>query len=318
MKNASGLPKNLPELGISDDLVASLLKPFVLESFERGDPQFEGRANALARRWRRKHLVRRLIGWRIRNRRTRAHIEDHYNALYSKQAWPMSDRDAPVKRRSLVEWRNQGLVFERNGGGTSRVQLLVIERVLAHLRPSSVLEVGAGNGANLFVLASLLPGASWTGIELTEQGVCSAHSVQAQSQIPDWLVRYCPKPVADDGAYRRIDFQQGDASRLPFPDNSFDVVITRLALEQMDKIRDAVLSEITRVARHHVVMGEPFADFNRTGLRHDYVKAKEYLGLSVADLPRFGLEPIVVYDDVPSLLRLGMGIVVTRVSTDRG
>ena len=112
---------------------------------------------------------------------------------------------------------------------------------------------------------------------------------EVREQAPEWLERYCPAPVADAGAYRRIRFEQGDACRLAFPDDSFDVVITRQALEQMNKIRDEALSEIARVARHHVVLGEPFADFNREGLRLDYVKAKEYLDLPVAELARFGL-----------------------------
>lgn len=312
MTDPSPLPECLADLGIGDDAIADTLEPFVLERYARGDLRFRTRAAALARRWRWRHLARRAIGWRFRKRRTRAYVRASYNATWSRRDWLRGEAPARAGQVSLAEWRDEGLVV-RKGGPMARVHLLAMERVLAALGPESVLEVGAGNGTTLFVLASLLPGVEWRGIELTEEGVRAAEAVKAEARIPEWLVSYCPKPVVDDGAYRRICFEQGDAGRLPFPDDSFDVVITRQALEQMNKIRVAALSEIARVARRHVVMGEAFADFNRDGLRFDYVKAKEYFDLPIAELSRFGLEPVAVYDDLPRLLRMAVGIVVARV-----
>lgn len=312
MSESTGIPVNLAGLGIGDAEIAATLEPFVVERWQRDAPRFEGRAAALARRWRLRHLGRRAVGWRFRRRRTRAHVQASYEATWSRKEWWQPGGAGRPDQVSLAEWRDEGLAVGK-GGSLARVHLLVMQRVLEQLRPTSVLEVGAGAGTNLLVLASLVPGVEWTGIELTEQGVRAARAVQEEASLPEWLERYCPAPVADAGAYRRIRFEQGDACRLPFPDDSFDVVITRQALEQMNKIRDDALSEIARVARHHVVLGEPFADFNREGLRLDYVKAKEYLDLPVAELARFGLEPVAVYDDLPRLLRMAVGIVVARV-----
>lgn len=43
-------------------------------------------------------------------------------------------------------------------------------------------------------------------------------------------------------------FQRGDAERLPFPDNDFDVAVCRLALHHMEK-PGGVLREMARVCR---------------------------------------------------------------------
>ena len=67
--------------------------------------------------------------------------------------------------------------------------------------------------------------------------------------------------------YSTVEFRQGNAAALPYPDRSFDVVYTILAVEQMESIREQAMREIVRVARSHVVMIEPLMDSNRDPLR---------------------------------------------------
>jgi ubiquinone/menaquinone biosynthesis C-methylase UbiE len=50
---------------------------------------------------------------------------------------------------------------------------------------------------------------------------------------------------------------KGNAIRLPFPDNSFDLVYTRHTLEQMPTIYKEALDEIIRVSKRHVILFEP-------------------------------------------------------------
>ena len=50
---------------------------------------------------------------------------------------------------------------------------------------------------------------------------------------------------------------KANATKLPFADNSFDLVITRHTLEQMPKIFKSSIDEIIRVCKKHIVFFEP-------------------------------------------------------------
>ena len=70
---------------------------------------------------------------------------------------------------------------------------------------------------------------------------------------------------------------KANALNLPFPDNSFDLVITRHTLEQMPTIYQRALSEILRVARRHVILFEPSFSLGSVSqklkmLNNDYVR----------------------------------------------
>ena len=57
---------------------------------------------------------------------------------------------------------------------------------------------------------------------------------------------------------------QGDLTKLPFPDNSFDVVFCSEVLEHIPAVEKAC-SEIVRVARHEVLIGVPYRQDIRVG-----------------------------------------------------
>ena len=82
--------------------------------------------------------------------------------------------------------------------------------VLDRIPPDSVakmLDLGCGQGHTTRMLAEQFPNASATGVEYDAALVAQAS--------------------ADPSNPPRIGFQQGDASRLPFPSASFDLVFTR-------------------------------------------------------------------------------------------
>ena len=120
-----------------------------------------------------------------------------------------------------------------------------------------------------------------------------------QEHLPQNLVAFAPEPLRDLQAFRRIDFRQGNAARLEFPDASFDLVYSVLALEQMERVRDQALGEIARVARRHYFGFEPFRDVNDRGWERLYVLGRDYLRGRIADLPRYGLVPTHASIDFP-------------------
>ncbi|WP_410665358.1 class I SAM-dependent methyltransferase [Amycolatopsis sp. lyj-84] len=94
---------------------------------------------------------------------------------------------------------------------------------------TKVLDMGCGTGR--FTIPLALAGARMTGLDLT-----AAMLDQARTKA---------KAAGVD-----IDFRQGDMASLPFPDNSFDVVTSMLALMHIPlSDRQSVFSEIARVLK---------------------------------------------------------------------
>ena len=101
--------------------------------------------------------------------------------------------------------------------------------ILTTIREGSVLEVGCGRG----YLAGLL----------SKQGL---------------TVTACDIVVSDDlrRRYPAVTFVEGSAEQLPFPDRSFDTVVTTHTLEHVQDLATAV-SELRRVARRELVVVVP-------------------------------------------------------------
>jgi ubiquinone/menaquinone biosynthesis C-methylase UbiE len=93
---------------------------------------------------------------------------------------------------------------------------------------TKILDLGCGHGHTTRMLAEQFPHASWTGFEYDPALVALAS--------------------ADPSNPPGIAFQQGDASQLPYPDASFDLLFTRyMLLHVSDPL--VVLREMFRVTR---------------------------------------------------------------------
>ena len=294
----------------SRDEIERTLAPFIVERMATTDPRFRDRVARQGRKWRLRRARRALLGWLPEGKRTQAYVERSYDKTFADRPWPATHGAPPDPKPTWAAWGDDGLVVRRYGLG--RVHLLAMARIIRALGARRVLEVGSGTGINLFVLAALLPEVAFAGVELTETGVAQARNVVAAETLPADLADYCPAPVADMGAQRRLDIRRGNALDLPFEAGAFDLVFTRQALEQMDMIRAPVLRQIARVARGHVLLVEPFADANRDALRRTYVAAKDYFSLPVAGLEAFGIAPVLATRAFPQNICLGIELVVGR------
>ncbi len=64
---------------------------------------------------------------------------------------------------------------------------------------------------------------------------------------------------AEDASLEKGNYVQGDARKLPFPDNSFEVVLASDLMEHIAKEdRVKVLDELCRVSKNYVILGAPF------------------------------------------------------------
>ena len=126
--------------------------------------------------------------------------------------------------------------------------------------------------------------------------------------MPQYLLDYSPEPSQDPTAHRRLQVRQGNAAELPYDNNSFDLVYSISALEQMEAIRGSVMAQIKRVSNGHVAMVEAFRDWNRWGMRRNYIVAQDYFACRLRDLPGYGLAPVFVTDDLPSKVNMAHGL----------
>jgi SAM-dependent methyltransferase len=103
---------------------------------------------------------------------------------------------------------------------------------LGRLEPGeNVLDVGSGAGTDSLVAAQMVgPEGSVKGVDMTPEMLATARSSAAAMEITD------------------AEFVEGEAEHLPFPDESFDVVISNGVVDLIPD-KDAVYSEISRVLK---------------------------------------------------------------------
>jgi ubiquinone/menaquinone biosynthesis C-methylase UbiE len=103
-----------------------------------------------------------------------------------------------------------------------------------------VLDVGCGHGLMLIGAAKRLRDGKATGIDLWQKEDQAGNSRQAT------LLNVRLENVAD-----RVELVDGDARKLPFSENAFDVVVSSWALHNIyDRAgRDAAVREIVRVLK---------------------------------------------------------------------
>ena len=293
---------------VSDKEIADVFSPFIVTRFQEGDPRWRKIVEGVAGRMRRQRLRRQLLGWLPRFRRTQRGLVQSYSEQWSRITF---EQQLASRKPLPFEWRDEGMLAY--GAARKKLHLFLLARLLRELSPQSVLEVGSGNGFNLLLLAQQFPRITFTGIELTAGGVAAARAASNEACLPAIVSQFAAGPSVDKSAHGKIHLCQASAAALPFASKSFDAVFTILALEQMEEVREQALTEISRVARRHVLMIEPFRDWNATGHRRDYIVANDYFSAWLSDLPKFGLEPGFTLSDIPNKLNFRVGLVVADV-----
>jgi ubiquinone/menaquinone biosynthesis C-methylase UbiE len=120
-----------------------------------------------------------------------------------------------------------------------------------------VLDVGCGHGLMLIGVAKKLTTGRATGIDIWSSGDQAANTAEATRRNAEL-----------EGVDDRVDVRDGDARAIPFPDATFDVIVSSLALHNIENRaeREKALAEIVRVLKPNARIG-----------MIDIFKAREYL-----------------------------------------
>lgn len=300
-------PLEESSLGLTADDIGRVFAPFVARECPPGDPVW---AREIPRRRKKlvKQSVRRLLFGE--GRRDEAEILNEYDRSWAANDYSGYDLELRPTEGAPWEWRDRRVLMPDVGG--ARFRLLLVGRVIQKLQPKSVLEVGCGNGLNLILLASAFPEVAFTGVELTEAGHRQARFFQERAALPPAMQAFAPFPIRDATAFRRVTFLKGSAAELPLADGSVDLAYTVLALEQMERIRPKALAELSRVARDHVLMIEPFRDVNRSLWDRLNVYRRDYFRGSIDELRRYGLVPELALHDFPQEAFLKVCLVLAK------
>jgi len=143
----------------------------------------------------------------------------------------------PDERAALVRERYEAL-DATNLYATSRdtnLRELEIGFIRDHAKGPDVLDIGCGNGYTLVSLARTLDG-NLTGLDFSENMIAGANAL---------VERFAPDLRS------RPTFSTGDVRRLPFPDGSFDTVISERLIFNLPTREDqeATIAEVHRVLR---------------------------------------------------------------------
>lgn len=291
-------------LDVDRRAIEAAFLPFLLDG-EAGARAWD-KDFARRRRGTLKRMFKRLLG--LKQRDSKAIQAEYHDAWASGHG--KYDITAGPKKPAAWLWNERKLALD--GIAAARLRAPLLAAVIDRLKPKRVLEVGCGNGINLLSLAGHFPEVEFTGIDLTPAGIEAAKKVQAEGGLPPSLADYIPLKSKDPGAFKRIRLIVGSAAELPFADGEFDLVYTVLAVEQMERIRDAALAEIARVSGGLVLMLEPFRDGNRRGVRRLYALSRNYFRGSIRGLGQYGLEPLWATTDFPQEAFLGSPLVLAQ------
>jgi SAM-dependent methyltransferase len=165
-----------------------------------------------------------VFAWRVLRRSVVRAADSVAPTWRSKRFWRNRQRHEP---EILADWWSTRDLPYR----------MILAEQVADLDSRSMLEVGCGVGANLSVIHERLPDVALTGTDINETALA-----YARERIPASLI------VAA-------------ADRLPFDDNSFDLVATAVVLCCIgpDHI-DRAMRELVRVTRSHLLLLESNAD----------------------------------------------------------
>lgn len=129
-------------------------------------------------------------------------------------------------------------LFSAEGGG---IQNKVLDLLMSHIEwdgNGKALDIGCGSGALTIKIAKKYSRASVTGIDYWGKGW-------------DYSAKQCRANAQAEGVPSRTEFEHASASKLPFPDGTFDLIVSNLTFHEVkdSKNRLEVIKEALRVLK---------------------------------------------------------------------
>jgi SAM-dependent methyltransferase len=177
-----------------------------------------------------------------------------------------------------------------------RAHIQQILPALEAVRFKSMLEVGSGASINLYYLSRWFPEKEYIGVDFAGERTRQAKTYWDKRNV-------------------RLSYVRGDATRLPFKDNSVDVVFSSHCLEQLSKDSEceAAIREMHRISAKKVVMMEPGYELGNP-TQKSYIELRGYSKhiLSIVKRNGFDLAGYFLLETTGNALNPTMMIVVNK------
>lgn len=162
----------------------------------------------------------------------------------------------------------------------SKSSLEYLTHVIRGLQIKTALEIGSGDGVFTTALKILNPSVEFYGIELTDEGIAASRAVLEHSlDALVYLTEKDPSDIRDILHNTKMpQFEKGNATAMNVPDNSFDLVFSHTAIEQMPTAYADAFREAYRVSKKYACFIEEFWEaqkgfFQRLALwKNDYFR----------------------------------------------
>lgn len=194
------------------------------------------------------------------------------NKQYSTQEYEIAwGKQQQGKQQMLLKYGQLGLYRNLDYINDSLNELANIVR---EIKPARILEIGCGNGQVIIPLAAQFPHIQFYGIDLTSLGIEESRRNSTAAGLS-------------------IDFRRGDFTQLPFRDE-FDLVYSRLAIEQCPRDYLQAFREVHRVTKKYAIFIEEFHEFQNL-LQSLYLWKNDYFYGSFYEVEKVGFRILKCY-----------------------
>ena len=156
----------------------------------------------------------------------------------------------------LIQYKNEVLECS---GSIKQYHAYCLSNIIQNLNLKTILEVGAGELTQYFLIKKDLDKKSYK----IERSCGLDLSLKRLEVGKEFL----------NSENQEIEIYQGDAQKMPFKDNEFDILYTSHCLEQVPHLLETCLKEMLRVSKKYIVLVEPSYEFtNKTTRNHIFRK----------------------------------------------
>jgi ubiquinone/menaquinone biosynthesis C-methylase UbiE len=180
-------------------------------------------------------------------------------------------------------------VFSYNGGGLSGK---ILDMMLSHLQwngKGTALDIGCGSGALVIKMAKMFPDAKITALDYWGMGW-------------DYNKEQCQQNAILEGVSDNIAFLNGSASKLPFEDESFDIVVSNFTFHEVRDTKDK--KELIKEALRTVKKGGMFVFHDLFYIKNLYYNLDKMLDdLRIHGIAEINIKETGNLEMIPKFLR---------------